>query len=378
MLPNVIFHQKPIWPQAHRRINNKAMKKNIAIIIIISAFAFAAQVGAGKVVLNPIKPGAKQKVALTDEQQAILAVRSAKPSVVSIIGNRSTKINNKNQTVYSSISGSGIIYSKDGLIVSNNHVVSDEDAKYYVVFADGTQSEAKILGLDKYNDVALLKIQATNLPAASFGNSDALETGQSIFAIGNSLGKYQNTVTRGVVSGLGRAVGVGEDEASQPRLQNLIQTDAAINPGNSGGPVINLSGEVVGMSTLIDRSGEGVGFAVPVNTIKDSVDQLQKYGKVSRSYLGVAFTDLSRTVASMNSLSVYEGAWIRSVAAGSPAYLAGILVDDIVTEINKEKITSVNELDKILSKYSAGTQVLFSVLRGSEKKDILVILGEYK
>src|SRR6185503_15388053 len=173
------------------------------------------------------------------------------------------------------ISGTGFVIDGSGLVVTNDHVVDDSSYKYFVVLADGTQYDAMILGQDKFDDVALLKINASGLVPAKLGDSDNLETGQSVFAIGNSLGRYQDSVTRGVISGLGRGITV---DPNSPTMHNWIQTDAAISTGNSGGPLVNMAGEVVGMNTLIDTQGEALNFAIPINTIKDSISQLQTFG----------------------------------------------------------------------------------------------------
>src|SRR3989344_3597028 len=246
--------------------------KKTSAIIFISVGLFVSGVAVSQSIkLNPIKPGQKLIAQISDEQQAILAVRKAKASVVSIEGFKSLLGNGNSTPTVEPTNGSGFIYSADGLVVSNSHVVQDPLAEYTVVLANGSKYPAKVLGLDKFNDVAVLKIEAKNLPASALANSDDLETGQSVFAIGNSLGIYQNTVTRGVISGLGRMVSVGTPQDAKPRFQNLIQTDAAINPGNSGGPLVNFLGEVIGINTAIDRTGEGVAFAVPVNLVKSSV-----------------------------------------------------------------------------------------------------------
>ncbi len=304
----------------------------------------------------------------SDEQQGIMAVRIAKAAVVSILGSNEGVISSSTTSIslqpINTIAGTGFIVDANGIIVSNNHVVWDSTLNYTVTLADGTQYPAKVLALDKYDDIAILKIEASGLPVVKLGDSSALETGQTVFAIGNSLGKYQDTVTRGVVSGLGRAIAVPSADGSfGPRLQNLIQTDAAISPGNSGGPLINMSGSVVGMNTLYDSEGSSLGFAIPINTIKSAVSQLQTYGKVQKSYLGVRFQ------------SEADGAHVASIVDGSPAALAGLKVGDVITAINHEKITASNELDTVASKYTPGTQVLITYMRGAEQNDAAVVFG---
>ena len=351
-------------------------KKLITSILILAGIAIGSQVVSQSIKLNPIKPFKNQ--ALTDEQQGILAVRKAKASVVSVFGEDTVLEVNGVPTALEPIAGTGVIISADGYIVSNSHVVNKEKVQYRVILADGSEYPAKILGLDKYNDVAILKIEAKNLPAAILGNSDDLETGQTVFAIGNSLGKYQNSVSRGVVSGIGRSVDIGDPENPKPRYLNLIQTDAAISPGNSGGPLINMAGEVIGISTLIETTGQSVGFAVPVNGVKTSVDQLKAFGKVSKPFLGIAYQTINKAVKILRQLNQDQGAYVLQVGDLYPAGRAGILPGDIIIEVNHEKITERNELDVVITKYRAGTTVLLTFLRGNEKMETPVLLGEFK
>jgi serine protease Do len=348
----------------------------------IACFIFFAQSGTGAITkLNPIKPAANQTSVLTDEQQAILAVRTGKASVVSITGSSAivpsdTATLSPTDKIDNSY-GSGFIVDSSGYIVSNSHVVNDSQAEYTVIFADNSKFKAKVVGLDTYSDIALLKIEKTGLPAARLGNSDALETGQTVFAIGNTLGRYQNTVTKGVVSGLGRDVSL-DSITPRPRLQNLIQTDAAISPGNSGGPLINLAGEVVGMNTLIDTEGYSLSFAIPINVIKEAVNELKTLGKVSRPYLGVSYQTINNNVRVSRKLETNaEGAFVLSVSAGSPAAIH-LKRNDIIVSINKEKLTEFNELDKVIQRYKAGNQILLEILRDGKKVELPLILSEYR
>ncbi len=352
---------------------NKNLLKGVVIGAAVMFFLTANQGWTAGISLNPIKPVPNQPP-MTDEQQAIMAVRAAKAWTVNIVGTTNPVpggvVSNEE------VDGTGIIYSSDGYIITNNHVVDDTTMSYTVIFADGTEYPAKIIGLDQYSDVALLKINATGLPTATMGNSDDLETGQTVFAIGNSLGKYQNTVTKGVVSALGRSVDV--DSTTVPRLQDLIQTDASINPGNSGGPLIDLDGEVVGINTLVDKSGAGLGFSIPINSILSAVQQLQNFGKVTKSYFGVTFATITRSLQVSKNLSIDQGAYIASVVPGGPADAAGLQAGDIVTAINHEQLTQNNELDTVVSKYPAGTQVLVTYNRNGQTSDTPLILGVFK
>jgi serine protease Do len=357
-------------------MQNSKLKKTISVGIFLTLLFFGVQVFSQNIKLNSIKP--VKNTALTDEQQAVLAVRTVKASVVNIIAYKDVSNAQGELKNVDSITGTGIIIEPNGTIMSNSHVVEDTNLKYFVVFADGSTYDAKVLGQDLYNDVALLKIEANNLIAAKLGDSDNLETGQSVFAIGNSLGRYQNTVTRGVVSGLSRSVSVSDFNDKRPRMLNLIQTDAAINPGNSGGPLVNMVGEVIGINTLIDTEAQGVGFAVPINVVKNSVSQLKAFGKVSKPYLGISFQTIDPAVQKLRGLDVKDGAYILEVVANGPAAFAKLQPKDIVVEINREKLTQNKELDQIVTRYKAGDQILITYIRNGQKMDVPLVLAEFK
>lgn len=347
-------------------------------MLVLAGVIFSGVAISQNIKLNPIKPGAKSLASISDEQQGILAVRKAKASVVSIFGEQTVLEINGVPAALEPVAGTGVIISSDGLVVTNSHVVNKEKVQYRVVLGSGQEYPAKILGLDKYTEVALLKIQAQNLPAAVLGNSETLETGQTVFAIGNSLGKYQNTVSRGVVSGIGRAVDIGSEENPKPRLLDLIQTDAAISPGNSGGPLVNMAGEVIGINTLIELTGQSLGFAVPINAVKQSVDQLKSFGKVSKPHLGVTYQTINNAVRILRRFDAKEGAFVLQVADIGPAGRAGILPGDIITEVNREALSQKNELDFVITKYRAGDTVLITFLRAGERMETPVLLGEFK
>ncbi|MDR3643359.1 MAG: trypsin-like peptidase domain-containing protein [Candidatus Doudnabacteria bacterium] len=360
-------------------MNNQ--KKFLITIAVLGVLFFVNQSLSRNMSVDAIKASNPQPV--SDEQQGIDAVRTAKASVVDIIGvnnNLSTSTLSAvatNQGSPSVIYGTGFVMESDGLIVSNNHVVSDNTLKYWVILADGTVHPAKILNLDKYDDVALLKIDAANLTPAKLGDSDALETGQTVFAIGNTLGEYQYTVSRGVVSAVNRSVDEGDNSGiATGRLHNMIQTDAAINPGNSGGPLINLNGEVIGMNTLIDTSGSGLGFAVSVNTIKDAVRQIKMFGKVSRPYVGIRFINIDPSIQIAKGLTVSGGALVTDIISSGPAEQAGIMSGDIITSINNEAVTPNNAIDTLLDSYQSGNQVTFNILRNGRNIKISMMLGQ--
>ncbi|MBI5530493.1 MAG: trypsin-like peptidase domain-containing protein [Candidatus Doudnabacteria bacterium] len=365
----------------------KNTKKVLSILAATLVIFLAGSALGENIKLNPIKPGTKAASQLTDEQQSILAVRTAKASVVNIVG-KGKPASQQSSGASSgpviivpilpqeTVSGTGVVIESSGLIATNNHVISDENLDYTVILADGTKYPAKVLGTDKYDDIAFLKIENVNLPAAKLGDSDSLETGQTVFAIGNSLGIYQNTVTKGVVSGLGRVL--QEESGTTPRLHNLIQTDAAINLGNSGGPLINLAGEVVGINTLIDTGGSNLGFSIPINVVKDSLSQLKTFGKITRPFLGIQFLTIDSEVQAAKNLPTDSGALVASVADQGPAFKAGIKQGDIIVAVNGVALGKMLEIDSVLQKYQAGNQIMLKILRGQEKLELPVILGSYK
>lgn len=275
--------------------------------------------------------------------------------------------------------GTGFIVSSDGLILTNRHVVSEEDVEYTVIMNDQTTHNARVVAIDTAFDVALVKIEATDLPALELGDSDALKIGQTVLAIGNVLGEYQNSLTRGVISGTGRTVAVQGDT-----LEDVLQTDAAINSGNSGGPLLNLSGQVIGINTAVDRGGEAIGFAIPINFAKSAVESYRETGKISRPILGVRYSPIDEDVAAKNSLPYNYGALVvrgddpteLAVIPGGPADLAGIEENDIILEINGDKVGQEGSLSHLIQKYQVGETVQLLVFHDGQKKTAQVTLQE--
>ncbi|AEH44896.1 protease Do [Thermodesulfatator indicus DSM 15286] len=266
--------------------------------------------------------------------------------------------------------GSGFIISKDGYIITNNHVVANAD-KVTVKLADGREFKAKIVGTDPASDVAVLKIKADNLPVLPLGDSDKIQVGEWVIAIGNPFGLTQ-TVTVGVISAKGRS-GMGITD-----YEDFIQTDAAINPGNSGGPLVNLRGEAIGMNTAIfTRSGGymGIGFAIPINMVKVIAKQLIEKGKVVRGWLGVVIQDLNEDLAKSFGLEKPEGALVTDVAPNSPADKAGLKPGDIIVEYNGKPVKNVAELRTLVALTSPGTKVKMVVFRKGHKKELEVVIG---
>ncbi|MBI2624133.1 trypsin-like peptidase domain-containing protein [Candidatus Parcubacteria bacterium] len=279
-------------------------------------------------------------------------------------------------------SGSGFIVSKDGLVITNKHVVSDTAADYTVLTNDGKRFPARVLARDPVQDIAVLKIEGNNFPMLPIGDSDKLAIGRTVIAIGNALGEFQNTVSVGVVSGLRRAItasGGGVTEA----LDNLIQTDAAINQGNSGGPLLNLDGEVVGVNTATVIGAQSIGFAIPSAVVKKDLADVKSLGKISVPFLGVRHVLVTKDLAERLKLPVDYGARVSrgesgepAVTPDSPAAGAGIKEDDIIVELDGVRITVENPLARLIQKYRVGDEVAIKIRRGSAEFAVKVKLAE--
>lgn len=283
--------------------------------------------------------------------------------------------------------GTGFVINQEqGLIVTNRHVVADEEAEYTVLTNDGRKFSAQVVARDPVNDMGLVKIQDTSLPAVTLGDSDQVQIGQTVIAIGNALGEYRNTVTKGVISGIGRNVVAGDGRGSSESLEGVFQTDAAINPGNSGGPLVDLAGEVIGMSTAVNREGQLIGFAIPVNEAKRMIASYEQYGRIVRPYLGIRYVIVTPEFATANNLQVDYGALLKrgdtaqdvAVVVGSPADKAGLKQDDIILEVEGQRIDQDHSLVKALSRFAPGNTVTLKVYSQGATKDIRVTLDEFK
>jgi serine protease Do len=264
--------------------------------------------------------------------------------------------------------GSGFIIDKEGYIVTNNHVVQDSD-KIKVILKNEKEYNAEIIGSDPNTDLALIKIKdENNLPVLKLGDSDALKVGQWVVAIGSPFG-LEHTVTAGIVSAKGRVIGSGP-------YDDYIQTDASINPGNSGGPLLNMKGEVIGINTIIIAGGQGIGFAIPVNLAKGIVEQLKKYGDVTRGWLGVTIQDLPSDMSEYLGIEGSKGVLVSDVIPGDPADKAGIRPKDIITEINGQKIESSRTLLKIVAGMNVGKSAKIKVLRNGKEKTFNVEIAK--
>ena len=277
--------------------------------------------------------------------------------------------------------GSGVIYDSDGWILTNRHVVEDAESMI-VELNDGRAFEATLYGIDTLTDLAIIKVDATDLPVAPIGSSRQLEPGQLAIAIGNPLG-YKHTVTTGIVSGLGRQITASSGtQESADTLRNLIQTDAAINPGNSGGPLVNSAGQVIGINTAVSTEAQGLGFAIPIDFAKPIMEQALAGERLVRPWIGVYYTVISPAIAEEQDLPVQYGALIGSdrggsaIIAGSPAEAAGLRDGDIIVGLNGEPLTEESDLATLIVPYEAGETITLRILRDNTATEVEVTLGE--
>jgi len=308
------------------------------------------------------------------------AVEKISPTVVTVVGTIPGQLTIFGPTQDQYVSGSGVIISSDGYILTNNHVI-EGTSSVSVIFADGSQVDVTIVGTDIYADLAVLKVNAAIPGVAGLGNSDTLKPGETVIAIGSPLGDFKNSVTVGVISATGRSIDTGKGY----QLEDLIQTDAAINHGNSGGPLVNLAGEVIGINTLVVRGSgftsdvaEGLGFAIPVNTAWAVAEQIIQKGYVSRPYLGIRWQSITPAIAQAYNLPVEWGVYVADVFADSPAARAGLERGDIIVRIGEVNLDENHSYINTIFNYSPGDKVTLEVYRGNKRIEIQVTFGEMK
>jgi serine protease Do len=297
-------------------------------------------------------------------------VQLVSPSVVRIVSTQNVLNPFFLQVVPQQGLGSGVIIQPDGLILTNNHVIQDA-SKIEVTLSDGKTYKGTVLGADSISDVALVKIDATSLPYVGLGDSSLLKVGQFVVAIGNPYG-LDHTVTTGVISALERNLDVNGST-----MYGVIQTDAAINPGNSGGPLVDLSGNVVGINTMIYSGAQGLGFAVSSNTCKKVIDTIQSKGTMKWPYLGVQVATMTQDVADSENTSFVEGAIVMTVISGGPASKAGVQTGDIIISVDDKRITTADELVSSIRAYNVGDKITLGIIRksGSNQINLQVVLG---
>ncbi len=398
--------------------NSNKLSYKIFSFFVLTSFIFGllgGGVGAFYFLNNPIlqkeivKNLALEKgdnKTLTVEQSDVVSVvKKASPAVVSIVVTKnlpqyyrsfdpfgfdpfSDFFDNREPSTYQPQevgAGSGFFISSDGLILTNKHVVEDEQASYTVITNENKEYEAKVVAIDPRNDLALIKIDAKNFPFLNLADSSQIQIGQQVVAIGYSLGEFKNTVTSGVVSGIGRSITASGSLGSE-QLEGVIQTDAAINPGNSGGPLLNAAAEVIGINTAVSRLGQLVGFAIPSNDAKRAVEAYKKTGKISRPFLGIRYIMLNKEVAKSQNLEKDYGALIVrgqkltdfAVIPGSPADKAGLMENDIVLEIDGNKLEGNLSLASVLKDKNSGDEIVLKVYHKGEEKIVKVRLGDSK
>ncbi|OGF30663.1 hypothetical protein A2533_00880 [Candidatus Falkowbacteria bacterium RIFOXYD2_FULL_35_9] len=386
-------------------MDNQFNKNFIIILVIVSLLVGGSAGVLGSLFVTPILQNlpyadkffrqyeksvsaGNEVISVEEESSSISAVEEVSPAVVSIVVSKELQniqldpffgLPVQDQTAQPQVEkiggGTGFIITPDGLIVTNRHVVEDSTAEYTVILNDDRQFDATVLDLDTVNDLAILKIEGENLPVAELGNSDELKIGQTVIAIGYTLGEYRNTVSKGIVSGINRQV--------FSSLGSAIQIDAPINPGNSGGPLINLSGQVVGINTAVNRQGEGIGFAIPINLAKTVVDSVEKYGKIIRPWLGVRYVQITPDIIKKNNLKVEYGALVvrgdtstdLAIVPDSPADKAGLEENDIILEVNGVKLDKTSLVAEI-TKYSVGDEIELRILHDGNEKPIKIKLEE--
>ena len=282
--------------------------------------------------------------------------------------------------------GSGFIVDPSGLILTNKHVVHDHTAEYMITTTSEDSYPARVLARDPLNDVAVLQIDAGDirLPAIALGNSDAIQLGQTVIAVGTALGEFQNTVSSGIISGLSRFItAMTDNEGHSERLRGLIQTDAAINPGNSGGPLVNLNGEAIGINSAVVFGAQNIGFAIPINKARRDLAELKQYGRIRRPFLGIRYILLNPMLKKRFRLPVEQGAFVLregvperpAVMPDSAAARAGIQETDIIMELNNTAITEKTGIEDVLEKVAIGAAVPVKILRGGQEH-ILTLTAE--
>ncbi len=384
------------------------MKKLLLLLSVL--IVFLAIANSSNLLPNVSKilpfPGVSQEPQLKVEKQTVVyeesivikAIEKALPSVVTVGISKTTstgdffeidpfnpfspfkRIPGQKKEVEQNI-GSGFIISEDGLIVTNRHVVSDTDASYTVLTNDDKKYKVAKIYRDPLNDLAIIKIDAAGLKPLTLGSSSNLKLGQLVIAIGTPLGEFRNTVTSGIISGLGRGITAGSPfESYVERLDNVIQTDAAINSGNSGGPLINSSGQAIGINTAVSSEGQNIGFAIPINIVNDLIKNFnQAGGKIERPYLGIRYKMIDRQTAILNDLP--EGAYIIQVVENSPAEKAGLQEEDIIIEFEGQKIKGDDDdetLQKLIAQKKVGDKVKLKFWRNEITKEINIVLGNFE
>lgn len=401
--------------------SGKSSESSVAKIVILSSvltcvllcsLVFVFKEPLITVIFSQIEPRFSESIPdvpeyISDESRIISAIEKVNPTVVSVIvtkdvpvyeqyyenfdawglfgGIRIPRIRENGTEEREVGGGTGFIVSSDGLIVTNRHVVSDEDARYSIIMTDGVVYDVDVLALDTQLDIAILKISDTlekTLSVATFGDSSQLRLGQSVIAIGNALAEFRNSVSVGVVSGLSRSIIASDEFGSSEELNQVIQTDAAINPGNSGGPLINLDGQVVGVNIATSQGADNIGFALPSSMVSQVVTSVREHGKIIRPYLGVRYLMLDEQSAEQNGADVTYGALliateehVSAVEEDSAASRAGLRAGDIIISIDGQSLFN-QDLATLLRTKSVGQTIEIEIMRDGVQETVLATLEE--
>lgn len=349
---------------------SKRLAQFLIILLLLGGLAYGLDVVSKFDFSNKIE---KTQTVVEEESAVIDVVEKASPSVVSVLEKSVVYDFFRGPVSQEASIGTGFVIEKD-TIVTNRHVVADTKASYTVVNNDGNRYPVLQVSRDPLNDLAILKIENGNFPVLTMGDSDVIKVGQTVIAIGNALGRFANTVTKGVVSGIGRGITASSGLGQYQQIEDVIQTDAALNPGNSGGPLLNLSGQVIGVNVAIGQGTENIGFAIPVNYVKELYANFKEGKLVSRSYLGVYHITITKGIAKEQNLP--EGAFVRDVVLGSAADEAGVKPNDIITAIGETKITQENTLGKVILQHKVGDKVALTVWRNEKIMTLIATLKE--
>lgn len=373
---------------------SKVNKQTVLVVILLNFLTLVLVFGALSIAVN----SRFEIVEESEESTVVDVVSRAEPAVVSIIARADVpRITEEERRLFEFFApgfalpeeggtrevggASGFFVTSDGLIVTNRHVVENESLEYRVLTSDGKMFSAEVLAKDPIYDVAVLKIDIQNAPHLEFGDSRAIELGQTVLAIGNALSEFANSVTKGIVSGLSRSVVASGVGGQTEMLENVIQTDAGINPGNSGGPLLNLSGRVIGVNVAVVSGSENIGFALPANLVKSIVDSVVETGEIIVPYIGVRYVVLDESMLQSDERIPTNGVLVTrggqnepAIIPNSPAERAGIQEDDIITHFNDTPIDQNNSFSRLIREAGIGENVVVTLLRDGDVIELSLVL----
>lgn len=365
-------------------ITNRFLLALVVIVLLFSALSFDLTLPSFKPYWQslrdslaermPTKEITIQQKVVSEESAVIEVVEKVSPAVVSIVARQVVFNPFTGPASEESGIGTGFIIESGGKIVTNRHVVSADSARYRVVLRDGADYEVAEIQRDPFLDLAILKIEARDLPTVELGDSDNLKVGQTVVAIGNALGRFTNTVTVGVVSGIGRGITASSGFGQSEVLDDVIQTDAALNPGNSGGPLLNLSGEVVGINVAATEGADNIGFSIPVNALKSVLEGYRARGRIVRPFLGVEYVIITEDLSVLRKLP--QGAFIQRVVEGTPAAEAGLKAGDIIVKVDGKEINESNTLAKVIRAHQVGDELKLTIDRNGQVLTLEITLSE--